>query len=96
MKITVERSGGIAALTRVWTVLAVTTSDKSRWQPLVEACPWDAVPTPGKRQTGSRTASRTPSAQANAAPRCRRPKSPARGGAGGIDQGSSGRMRPGR
>lgn len=49
MKITVERSGGMAALTRVWTVLAVTSSDKSRWQPLVEACPWDAVDDP--RQT---------------------------------------------
>lgn len=43
MKITVERSGGLAALTRVWTVQAVTSSDKSRWQPIVEACPWDAV-----------------------------------------------------
>ncbi|WP_426996253.1 protealysin inhibitor emfourin [Pseudarthrobacter sp. N5] len=45
MKITVQRSGGIAALTRVWTVKAVTTSDKNRWRPLVEACPWGAVPT---------------------------------------------------
>jgi hypothetical protein len=44
MKITVERSGGIAALTRTWTVQATTSSDKSRWQPIVEACPWDAVP----------------------------------------------------
>lgn len=44
MEITVERSGGIAALTRTWTVKATTDSDKSRWQPIVEACPWDAVP----------------------------------------------------
>ena len=44
MKITVERSGGIAALTRTWTVQATTSSDKSHWQPIVEACPWDAVP----------------------------------------------------
>ena len=44
MKISVERSGGIAALTRVWTVHAQTQSAKSQWQPIVEACPWDAVP----------------------------------------------------
>jgi hypothetical protein len=44
MKISVERSGGIAALTRVWTVHAQTESAKSLWQPIVEACPWDAVP----------------------------------------------------
>ncbi|MDQ0663807.1 hypothetical protein QFZ35_002305 [Arthrobacter ulcerisalmonis] len=44
MKIKVERSGGIAAMTRVWTVDAQTDSDLSQWQPLVEACPWDAVP----------------------------------------------------
>jgi hypothetical protein len=52
MKITVERSGGIAALTRVWTVQAVTTSEKSRWQPLVEACPWDAVDDPRQAPDG--------------------------------------------
>ena len=44
MKISVERSGGIAALTRVWTVNAQTESAKSQWRPIVEACPWDAVP----------------------------------------------------
>lgn len=44
MKISVERSGGIAAVTRVWTVRAETPSAKSLWQPIVEACPWDAVP----------------------------------------------------
>ena len=44
MKITVQRSGGIAALTREWCVKAVTPADKSRWEPLIEACPWDAVP----------------------------------------------------
>lgn len=44
MKISVERSGGIAALTRVWTVNAQTESAKNQWQPIVEACPWDAVP----------------------------------------------------
>ncbi|WP_457950610.1 protealysin inhibitor emfourin [Pseudarthrobacter sp. alpha12b] len=44
MKIKVERTGGIAAVTRVWTVDAQTDSDLSQWQPIVEACPWDAVP----------------------------------------------------
>lgn len=44
MKISVERSGGVAALTRVWTVHAQTESARNLWQPIVEACPWDAVP----------------------------------------------------
>lgn len=44
MKISVERSGGIAAVSRVWTVHAQTDSAKSQWQPILEACPWDAVP----------------------------------------------------
>jgi len=44
MKISVERSGGIAALTRVWTVDAQNEPAKSQWQPIVEACPWDDVP----------------------------------------------------
>ncbi|MFC0456825.1 protealysin inhibitor emfourin [Arthrobacter liuii] len=44
MKIKVERTGGIAAMTRVWTVDAQTDRDLSHWQPIVEACPWDAVP----------------------------------------------------
>lgn len=44
MKISVERSGGVAALNRVWTVHAQTESAKNQWQPIVEACPWDAVP----------------------------------------------------
>lgn len=44
MKISVERSGGIAGLTRSWTVNAQSESAKSQWQPIVEACPWDAVP----------------------------------------------------
>ena len=41
MKITVQRSGGIAALTRIWSVDAVSPDDKNRWVPIVEACPWD-------------------------------------------------------
>ncbi|MGO4582718.1 protealysin inhibitor emfourin [Arthrobacter sp. 2RAF6] len=44
MKITVQRSGGVAAITRVWTVDAATPEDKRRWTPIVEACPWDQVP----------------------------------------------------
>lgn len=44
MKISVERTGGIAAMTRVWTVDAKTDTARNQWQPLVEACPWDAVP----------------------------------------------------
>ncbi|WP_347107829.1 protealysin inhibitor emfourin [Paenarthrobacter sp. S56] len=41
MKITVQRSGGVAAMTRVWSVDAVSADQKERWLPIVEACPWD-------------------------------------------------------
>jgi hypothetical protein len=44
MKISVERSGGIAALTRVWTVNAQSPTARNQWEPIIEACPWDAVP----------------------------------------------------
>lgn len=44
MKITVERHGGIAGIPRVWTVQVRSSTAVSRWEPLVEACPWDAVP----------------------------------------------------
>ncbi|AUZ35226.1 MULTISPECIES: protealysin inhibitor emfourin [Micrococcaceae] len=44
MKISVERTGGIAAIPRVWTVEAQSKSAISQWQPIVEACPWDSVP----------------------------------------------------
>lgn len=44
MKISVERTGGIAAMTRIWTVDARSKSALNQWQPIVEACPWDAVP----------------------------------------------------
>lgn len=44
MKITVQRSGGVAAVTRVWTVDAANPEDKQRWMPIVDACPWDQVP----------------------------------------------------
>ena len=48
MKITVQRSGGVAAITRVWTVDAATSEDKRRWMPIVEACPWDQVQSRGQ------------------------------------------------
>jgi hypothetical protein len=41
MKITVQRSGGIAAMTRVWSVDAASPDQEERWLPIVEACPWD-------------------------------------------------------
>lgn len=44
MKISVERTGGIAAMTRVWTVDARSKTAINQWEPIVEACPWDAVP----------------------------------------------------
>ena len=47
MKISVERTGGIAAITRVWTVDARSETAINQWQPIVEACPWDAVAGPG-------------------------------------------------
>jgi hypothetical protein len=44
MKISVERTGGISAIPRVWTVEARSETAISQWQPIVEACPWDSVP----------------------------------------------------
>ena len=43
MKITVQRSGGVAGMKRTWTVSPQPPEDTDRWQPLIEACPWDAV-----------------------------------------------------
>jgi hypothetical protein len=57
MKITVQRSGGVAAITRVWTVDAATSEEKQRWMPIVEACPWDQVPS--RRYAGEQAAART-------------------------------------
>ncbi|WP_378145975.1 protealysin inhibitor emfourin [Cnuibacter sp. UC19_7] len=42
MTITVRRSGGVAGLTRTWTVSATDGSSVAIWWPLVESCPWDA------------------------------------------------------
>ena len=52
MKISVERTGGIAAMTRVWTVDARSESAINQWQPIVEACPWDAVADPRQAADG--------------------------------------------
>lgn len=48
MKITVERSGGFAGVKRTWAVQTAPPEDTDCWQPLIEACPWDAVPAPGR------------------------------------------------
>ena len=48
MKITVERSGGFAGMKRTWAVQAAPPDDTDCWQPLIEACPWDTVPAPGR------------------------------------------------
>ena len=44
MKITVQRSGGIAGIERVWSVQAQTPDDQNQWLSLIEACPWDELP----------------------------------------------------
>ena len=54
MKITVERSGGFAGMKRIWTVQPAPPDDKDCWQPLIEACPWDAVPAPGRAAASGR------------------------------------------
>ena len=41
--VTVVRTGGVAGMRRSWTV-EVGEDDAPAWWPLVEACPWDAVP----------------------------------------------------
>ena len=48
MKITVQRSGGMAGIKRTWTVQPTPPEDTDLWQPLIEACPWDAVPKSGR------------------------------------------------
>lgn len=52
MKITVQRSGGVAGMERVWSVQAVTPDDRDQWQPLIEACPWDDLPGPAAAGAG--------------------------------------------
>ncbi len=49
LKITVERSGGFAGIKRVWTAEAATPDEVKRWQPVVEACPWESLPARGPR-----------------------------------------------
>lgn len=41
LRIVVVRSGGFAGIRREWHVEAV--DDAGDWEPLVAACPWDAV-----------------------------------------------------
>lgn len=53
MKIVVERSGGFAGVTRTWTARAVSTEERARWEPVVAACPWDAVPAASGRDPGA-------------------------------------------
>ncbi|AXJ11387.1 protealysin inhibitor emfourin [Arthrobacter sp. PM3] len=48
MKITVQRSGGVAGMKRTWTVQPEPPEDTERWQPLIEACPWDDVAGTGR------------------------------------------------
>ena len=60
MKITVQRSSGGAGMKRTWTVQPEPPEDTDRWQPLIEACPWDDVAGtsgPPASRTGSCTAS---------------------------------------
>ena len=52
LKITVERSGGFAGIKRIWTAEAATPDEVERWQPVVEACPWDSLPARGQRSGG--------------------------------------------
>ncbi len=52
LKITVERSGGFAGIKRIWTAEAATPDEVERWQPVVEACPWDSVPARNQRSKG--------------------------------------------
>lgn len=40
----VTRTGGVAGLTRRWSVEAGTERDARQWRTLLDACPWDAPP----------------------------------------------------
>ncbi|MDQ0031829.1 protealysin inhibitor emfourin [Arthrobacter bambusae] len=65
MKITVQRSGGVAAITRVWTVDAATSEARRRWMPIVEACPWDQVPSRGQAKGATAQAAGKAAGQAD-------------------------------
>ena len=41
VRIRVTRSGGVAGIRRGW---RVESREPAAWEPLVEACPWDAEP----------------------------------------------------
>jgi hypothetical protein len=50
VEIAVSRTGGMAGMTRTWSVRVDDGADELRdWCALVDACPWDepAAPTPG-------------------------------------------------
>ena len=39
--ITVVRSGGFAGLRREWSVEVSSPDEAARWDPIIEACPWE-------------------------------------------------------
>ncbi|MBN9178451.1 MAG: hypothetical protein J0I43_13955 [Microbacterium sp.] len=51
--VTVERSGGIAGMTRRWTVVA-PPADPAPWLRLVEDCPWDDPAPPTAHRAADR------------------------------------------
>lgn len=44
MRITVVRSGGVAGLSREWTVVVEQQPDADAWHELLEHVPWEAPP----------------------------------------------------
>lgn len=42
LRITVERSGGVAGIAPTWSITATDEPDVDSWLSLVESCPWDA------------------------------------------------------
>lgn len=39
--IAIARTGGVAGLRREWVIEVADVREAARWQPLIEACPWD-------------------------------------------------------
>ena len=44
LTITVRRSGGLAGMTRTWSVTVTGEPAVTVWWPLVQSCPWDDAP----------------------------------------------------
>ena len=44
MKISVSRSGGLAGLTRTWSVVVDEQPDRDEWMSLVSSLPWGSRP----------------------------------------------------